>query len=206
MASTYTPKLNLAKPAHGDVDWHIPINQNWDDIDSKLGPLYEDISSDASNLTLNKNVDANGKNIDNVEILTVNTIKSLKYEWVADPALSKLRYSDTTNSYLGISGVWTTVKTTPAAGANVNGTVTINYNVYTSKNNYCSVRVLKNDIVISGSENTVITSGSYIIHVPVKTGDVFKLQLLGDVATPFNNIFNFYALMAPIVDESETWS
>jgi len=29
MASTYTPKLNLAKPAHGDVDWHIPINENW---------------------------------------------------------------------------------------------------------------------------------------------------------------------------------
>jgi hypothetical protein len=36
MASTYTPKLNLAKPAHGDVNWHIPINGNWDKIDTEL--------------------------------------------------------------------------------------------------------------------------------------------------------------------------
>ena len=36
MANTYTPKLNLAKPAHGDVNWHIPVNGNWDKIDTEL--------------------------------------------------------------------------------------------------------------------------------------------------------------------------
>jgi microcystin-dependent protein len=36
MASTYTTNYNLAKPAHGDVDWHIPINGNWDKIDSSM--------------------------------------------------------------------------------------------------------------------------------------------------------------------------
>jgi hypothetical protein len=36
MAITYTPKLGLAKPAHGDVDWHIPVNGNWDKIDTEL--------------------------------------------------------------------------------------------------------------------------------------------------------------------------
>ena len=36
MTSTYTPKLNLAKPAHGDVNWHIPVNGNWDKIDTEL--------------------------------------------------------------------------------------------------------------------------------------------------------------------------
>jgi microcystin-dependent protein len=36
MANTYTPNLNLAKPAHGDVNWHIPINENWDKIDSAM--------------------------------------------------------------------------------------------------------------------------------------------------------------------------
>ena len=36
MANIYTPKLNLAKPAHGDVNWHIPNNGNWDKIDTEL--------------------------------------------------------------------------------------------------------------------------------------------------------------------------
>ena len=36
MANTYTTNYNLAKPAHGDVNWHIPINQNWDKIDTTM--------------------------------------------------------------------------------------------------------------------------------------------------------------------------
>ena len=36
MTNTYTTNYNLAKPAHGDVDWHIPINENWDKIDTTM--------------------------------------------------------------------------------------------------------------------------------------------------------------------------
>jgi len=36
MVNTYTTNYNLAKPANGDVDWHIPINGNWDDIDTTM--------------------------------------------------------------------------------------------------------------------------------------------------------------------------
>ena len=36
MANTYTTNYNLAKPAHGDVDWHIPINGNFDTIDTTM--------------------------------------------------------------------------------------------------------------------------------------------------------------------------
>ena len=36
MANTYTTNYNLAKPAHGDVDWHIPVNENWDKIDTTM--------------------------------------------------------------------------------------------------------------------------------------------------------------------------
>ena len=71
MANTYTTKLGLAKPANGDVDWHIPINQNWDDIDSKLGPLYEDITSGATELTLSKKLNANEISVDNYTSLKV---------------------------------------------------------------------------------------------------------------------------------------
>jgi hypothetical protein len=71
MVNTYTTKLGLAKPANGDVDWHIPINENWDDIDSKLGPLYEDITSGATELTLSKKLNANEISVDNYTSLKV---------------------------------------------------------------------------------------------------------------------------------------
>lgn len=206
MANTYTSKLNLAKPAHGDVNWHIPVNENWDKLDSKLGPLYEDISSDSAKLTLNKNVDANKKNIDNVETLTVNKIKSTKYEWIADLSLSKLRYSDNRLSSVGSMGEWNTVKTTPPAGANVNGVATIRYNVYTSTNYSCAVRLLKNDVAIPGSEVSVKSGGTFVINVPVKPNDIIKLQISAGNYTTSNNIFEIYALMIPIIDENETWS
>ncbi len=43
MATTYTSKLNLGKPAQHDPNWHTPVNANFDGLDAKLGPLYENI-------------------------------------------------------------------------------------------------------------------------------------------------------------------
>jgi hypothetical protein len=65
MASTYTPKLNLAKPAHGDVDWHIPINENWDKIDTELGTLTKNIEVGETEITFDKKVIANEVTTDN---------------------------------------------------------------------------------------------------------------------------------------------
>jgi len=45
MANTYTTNYNLAKPAHGDVNWHIPINENWDKIDTKIKAITDSIVS-----------------------------------------------------------------------------------------------------------------------------------------------------------------
>jgi len=64
MASTYTPKLKLAKPAHGDVDWHIPINANWDKIDTELDNAAK--TALVSGITVDANKNWNGKNITNV--------------------------------------------------------------------------------------------------------------------------------------------
>ena len=61
MASTYTPKLNLAKPAHGDVDWHIPVNGNWDKIDTELDKALK-----ISGTTIDADKDWNGKRITNI--------------------------------------------------------------------------------------------------------------------------------------------
>jgi len=65
MVSTYTPKLNLAKPAHGDVDWHIPVNGNWDKIDTELDKALK-----ISGTTIDADKDWGGKNITNVGIIT----------------------------------------------------------------------------------------------------------------------------------------
>jgi hypothetical protein len=65
MASTYTPKLNLAKPAHGDVDWHIPVNENWDKIDTELDKALK-----ISGTTIDADKNWNGKSITNVRAIT----------------------------------------------------------------------------------------------------------------------------------------
>ena len=61
MASTYTPKLNLAKPANGDIDWHIPINGNWDKIDTELDKALK-----ISGTTIDADKNWNGKNLTNI--------------------------------------------------------------------------------------------------------------------------------------------
>ena len=69
MASTYTPKLNLAKPAHGDVDWHIPINENWDKIDTELDKALK-----ISGTTIDADKDWGGKNITNVGVIRTSDV------------------------------------------------------------------------------------------------------------------------------------
>ncbi len=71
MASTYTPKLNLAKPAHGDVNWHIPINENWDKIDTNVDSAAK--TALVSEITVDADKDWNGKNITNVGTLQNQT-------------------------------------------------------------------------------------------------------------------------------------
>jgi hypothetical protein len=207
MANTYTTKLGLAKPANGDVDWHIPINQNWDDIDSKLGPLYEDITNDTTKLTVKKDIDMSSNDIDNVGVLTAEKIKTTSYLWTTDPGLTKPRYIN--NTYVSnYTTSWVTVKTTPAAKIGVLGTATIYYNISATGNNG-GIRLLKNDVVVPKSEYTVtLGGGSLAIDVPITTGDVFKLQIQSHNSnyTCYNNVFGIYALMTPIIDETETWS
>ena len=71
MASTYTPKLNLAKPAHGDVDWHIPINGNWDKIDTELDKALK-----ISGTMIDADKNWNGKNITNLGYIAATRIRS----------------------------------------------------------------------------------------------------------------------------------
>ena len=68
MANTYTEKLGLAKPANGDVDWHIPVNENWDKTDTELDKALK-----ISGTTIDADKDWNGKSITNVGTLQNQT-------------------------------------------------------------------------------------------------------------------------------------
>ena len=92
MASTYTTKLGLAKPAHGDINWHIPINENWDKLDSKLGPLYENITNGTTKLTVKKDVDMSAKNIKNVASIQTGILQSPNIRPYICVASDEIRY------------------------------------------------------------------------------------------------------------------
>ena len=70
MVNTYTPKLNLAQHAHGDVDWHIPINENWDKIDTELDKALK-----ISGTMIDVDKDWNNRSITNLHHIEVTTIR-----------------------------------------------------------------------------------------------------------------------------------
>ena len=43
MANAYTTNYNLAKPANGDINWHTPINGNFDTIDTTMKTISDKI-------------------------------------------------------------------------------------------------------------------------------------------------------------------
>lgn len=73
MANTYTPKINLAKPANGDLDWHIPVNENWDKIDTELDKALK-----ISGTTIDEDKNWNGKSIMNINSITATAYVSNK--------------------------------------------------------------------------------------------------------------------------------
>ena len=100
MVNTYTPNLNLAKPAHGDVDWHIPINENWDKLDTKVDNAAK--TALVSKITVDADKDWNGKNITNLGKISPKTWLILTG---ADPLLiSKSHASSTTVTFAQLDG------------------------------------------------------------------------------------------------------
>ncbi|NLZ31329.1 MAG: hypothetical protein GX885_11435, partial [Methanomicrobiales archaeon] len=70
MVNIYTTNYNLAKPAHGDINWHTPINENWDKIDTEL-----DKASKISGTTIDADKDWGGKNITNVGYIQAGSMQ-----------------------------------------------------------------------------------------------------------------------------------
>jgi len=179
MASTYTTKLGLAKPANGDVNWHIPINQNWDDIDSKLGPLYEYIEDTETEIVINKDTNIDGN-------LTVEKIKTSTYTLVADP-YGPICYQD--NTFIPAT------KDAHPVPVGRSGTVYVIYNIVGSPGAPAQVWLLLNGVEISNSRQSS-DNGVFECVVTVAPEDVISLRSQGSAGnTPYNNIFEIRAFM-----------
>ena len=213
MVNTYTEKLGLAKPANGDIDWHIPINGNWDDIDSKLGPLYEDITSSATDLTFNKDIV--------VENITLSKIKSSLWNMIADFTKKSTCY-ESLDAVSTTSLSWETLKTATSVPVDRNGTVYVCYtvNAITSEDYSASAsaygQVLKNGEVITESVSSITSYHNYNnqsvtteIIVEVVSGDVITVQAYvthtGVSGTAYISDFGVYAHLQPIIDATVAW-
>ena len=104
MVNTYTTKLNLAKPANGDVNWHIPVNDNFDTIDEKVGEALT-----ISGTVIDADKDWDGKNITNVGSVDMhqNRVDNLYYREFIPSASDTIIASRTGSQSVGRGSTWT---------------------------------------------------------------------------------------------------
>ena len=191
MVSTYTPKLNLAKPAHGDVDWHIPVNGNWDKIDTELDKALK-----ISGTTIDADKDWGGKNITNVGSLGAASIQTTTYTLAADP--------NAPCCYQNNSSVPAT-KTAPPVPAGRSGTVYVSYNIIGSLSAPATVWLTLNGAEVPGSRHTS-NSGTFDQIVTVAPGDTIGLRSSGTGGnTPYNSLFEIRAYMFLQYSAQHTW-
>ena len=203
MASTYTPKLNLAKPAHGDVDWHIPINENWDKIDTEL-----DKASKISGTMIDADKNWNGKNITNVNQFQaasadLTAITTSRYTLVPDPCVC---YADnTTIEKTGYDEP--VVKTAPPVPAGQSGTVTVHCNLKSSSSSrYAYIDINRNGVHVAHFATSSTSFELRSVNVTVSPGDVLSLLLSAQSnATATNSLFEIRAITLPGIVNSFTW-
>ena len=191
MANTYTPKLNLAKPAHGDVDWHIPINGNWDKIDTELDKALK-----ISGTTIDADKNWGGKNITNVGSLGAASIQTTTYTLAAG-SIAPCCYQD--NSYVPAT------KTASPVPADRSGTVYVSYNILYNPSTPATVWLTLNEVEVPGSRHTDV-SGPFGQIVTVAPGDTIRLRSSGSGGNlPYNSLFEIRAYMFLQYSAQHTW-
>jgi hypothetical protein len=179
MTSTYTPKLNLAKPANGDVDWHIPINGNWDKIDTELDKALK-----ISGTTIDADKDWSGMNITNVGTLSANTLILSESRFTIAYDITKnakyLMKSDDAETGGGYSEGWTLMKSLPPLPASVLGTensVYVSYQHKSSNPLTTWTQIYVNGVAVGTErihESTLYTTWDEVI-TGLKAGDIIQI-------------------------------
>ena len=206
MAITYTTKLNLAKPAHGDVNWHMPNNENWDIIDSELGTLTENIEVGETEITFDKKVIANEVvvneiNVDNITSTNVMLIPS---------GTKRKEYSATGSP--GTFGTFTIPSqyvTGSRIGFKGSGSLSGSYSVYPLL--ILSIKV--NTVLVKSYSTRVNEQGygsfSFDDYISVKGNDVVSVELIvgwGSYYSASCNITFYGDDIPPFTVPHPTWS
>jgi len=191
MVNTYTEKLGLAKPANGDVDWHIPVNGNWDKIDTELDKALK-----ISGTTIDADKDWGGKNITNVGSLDVASIQTTTYTLAAG-STAPCCFQD--NSYVPAT------KTASPVPAGRSGSVYVGYNILGFPGAPATVWLTLNEVEVPGSRQTS-ESGTFDQIVTVAPGDTIGLRSSGTMGnTPHNSLFEIRAYMFLQYSAQHTW-
>ncbi len=218
MANTYTPKLNLAKPAHGDVDWHIPINENWDKIDTELDKALK-----ISGTTIDADKNWGGKSIENISSLSssIYTSTNVKLLPINLHPLPKTIRKTLTGSRSGKGTVDLGTFTIPSeyiegSIIGVEGWVQINqYQSYTATAN---INVKVNGVTVKTFQAHAYGSGLTIKvdfedYIPIKGNDVISVTLVGapagsqyDIIGASGKIIFYGEDIIPFIFSNPTWS
>ena len=218
MASTYTPKLNLAKPAHGDVDWHIPINGNWDKIDTELDKALK-----ISGTTIDADKNWNGKSIVNISSLSssIYTSTNVKLLPINLGPLPKTIRKTLTGSRSGKGTVDLGTFTVPSeyiegSIIGVEGWVQIvQSQSYTASAN---INVKVNGVTVKTFQAYAYGYGLTIKvdfedYIPIKGNDVISVTLVGspagsqyDIVSASGKIIFYGENIIPFTSPNPTWS
>lgn len=191
MANTYTTKLGLAKPANGDVDWHIPINENWDKIDTDLDKALK-----ISGTTIDADKDWGGKNITNVGSLGAASIQTTTYTLAGNP-IAPCCFQD--NSTVPAT------KTASPVPTGRSGTVYVGYNILSAEGAPATVWLTLNEVEVPGSRHTIV-NGTFDQIVTVAPGDTIGLRSSGSGGnTPYNSLFEIRAYMFLQYSAQHNW-
>jgi len=196
MAITYTPKLNLAKPAHGDVNWHIPNNENWDIIDSELGTLSENIEVGESEITFDKKVVANEVTTDNFSSskvmlypLSIVKTKRVNYSTSTPGTVGTFTIPSqyVEGSALGFKGGVYAVsgynsKPTAIIYILVNGVIVKSYTSYVDEHNYTVPNNFEDYISVKGND---VISVNFSIYNQGSGSGSCNITFYGDDIPPF---------------------
>ena len=209
MAITYTTKLNLAKPAHGDVDWHMPNNENWDSIDSKLGPLYENIEVGTSEITIDKKVVVDEITSTKVKLFPSSVVKTERASYTGSMSSKGTITLGTftvpseyiEGSILQFEG-WVQLNRLESYTATATLTVTIN-----------SYTVKSYDAYLYGSDPASIKKVDFNNYITITGNDVVSVILSGyplgsqyDIAGASGAITFYGEDVIPFTSPHPTWS
>ncbi len=200
MANTYTTKLGLAKPANGDVDWHIPINENWDKIDTELDKALK-----ISGTTIDTDKDWNGKEVTNIAIRDATYVGTSEYALV--PSSHADVYTDPSTIYHNTD--WATVKTVTVPSKR-SGIVSVYYNATPTSSGRMvgRARVTVDGTPVAGSEigvDALTGSVTSFVDVAVSPGTVIGLQLYSNGYSVTNNLFAVRAVTLPVYPDAMAW-